>query len=115
MYSAQWFVECNPRDNESLARVLDEYGIGIESMYTGLKDIEGKPHDVWLIPSSFLTRLRAAKRNDKSYAFRFWIRNGTHSPLRPAEFIEKRKKLSRVLKALDDLEKMRTRRSGTKK
>lgn len=115
MSTAQWFVECDSRDNESLARVLADHSIGDENKFIGLEDSEGRPHDVWLIPSWLLTKLRAAKRVDKSYAFRFWVRNTRHSPIRSAEFVEQKSKTAKLKKALIDIGRLKAKQTRGEK
>ena len=99
MSTTQWLVECDPRDNESLARVLNEHCIGDKERLVGVLDTEGKPHDVWIIPSWLFTKLREAKRSGEGYKFRFWIRSTPNSPVRSAEFFEQRYRAISVRKA----------------
>jgi len=107
--TTQWFVECDPVRNESLAQLLAAQGIATENQFVGVRDKDGRPHDVWCIPSSFVARLRDAKRVSSYYNFRFFVRDTPHSPIRPAAFLEKRRVPVRVEKALADLAKIRVK------
>lgn len=92
MGKSQWFVECNPVDNEYLSAFLSEHGIGEESKFTGIICSDGKPHDLHEIPSWDVTKMRGAKylkRTDPIFRFRFWKRDNSNQAPRPADFLEK--------------------------
>jgi len=46
-------------------------------------------HDVLLISSGLVKRLKSAKANDGHFHFRFWKRNGQNGDISPADFVEK--------------------------
>lgn len=89
----QWFVECgNPFSNESVTCMLAEIGIGdAESKYPSMLGSDGKPHDVILIPSDFVKKIRAAKQGDSRFKYRFFKRNGKNGVISPADFLERRR------------------------
>jgi hypothetical protein len=107
----QWFVECDPFGNESLARALAEQGIGdAENKHVGMLGSDGKEHDVWQVPAGFVTRLRQAKRGDGRFAFRFFVRNGPEGPIRPADFLEKKASSRKHYAARQRLTELRRRK-----
>jgi desulfoferrodoxin (superoxide reductase-like protein) len=109
MSKTQWFVECNPRDNESLARLLDERAAGIESKHVGVLDAMGKSHDVWEIPALFVNRLRNANQTGNHH-FKFFTRSSPNAVLQSANFLEKKKPTAKLVKAAADLQAIRARR-----
>ena len=95
----QWFVECRGdlMSNESLAVALAEIGIDADEVrHPGMLGNDGRHHDVWQVPSDFVKKLRAAKRGDKRFQFRFWKRNGSEGKIYPADFIEKRWRVKKI-------------------
>lgn len=109
MSETQWFVEGDARDNENIARFLTEHSLG-ENASMHLKDEFGKFHDVWLVPSSMLSKFRAAKRVNDVFKFRFWVRNTNYGPIRRADFIETRRASLHVKRALANLEEVKKRK-----
>ena len=113
MGTSQWFVECmNPATNESLARLLAEHSIGEENKYIGLLDRDGKAHDVWMVPSNLITRLREAKRDrsgNEHFKFRFWLRSGPDAVLNSAGFIEQKRTSGKMQTMKNDLSTFLTR------
>ncbi|HCJ45865.1 MAG: hypothetical protein GW815_03275 [Candidatus Moranbacteria bacterium] len=90
--TVQWFVECDAFTNESIERELALRGIGYDSIsrYPDMVGSDGKSHDVLLIPSTFVKKLKSARVNDKRFRFRFWKRNGSRGTMYPADFVEKK-------------------------
>ena len=115
MKTTQWFVECNPKDNESLVRLLAERCIDVESKFVGLRDAEGRQHDAWLVPSEFVTRLRSANRGSTGFKFRFFVRDTSRGIIRPADFLEQKKPTAKKRKAQEGLETILKRREKSKK
>src|SRR3989344_4488180 len=87
----QWFVECGDAfSNESLTGMLAEQGItDAESKCVGILGSDGRKHNVFRIPSRFVTLLRSAKRGDARFKFRFFKRSGNAGVIYPADFVEK--------------------------
>lgn len=105
----QWFVECDPFSNESVERALSECGISdAESKFVGISGSDGKKHDVVMIPPEFVKKLRAAKRGDRRFRFRFFKRNGPEGVIYPADFLERKRKSKRLLEAAKRLGEMKT-------
>lgn len=102
--TTQWFVECDPIRNEALAALLNADGIADENWFRGMLDVNGKSHDVWCVPASYVTRLRTAKRVSEFYNFKFFVRDTPHSLLRPADFLEKRRTSRKLAEAMDGIE-----------
>lgn len=106
--AVQWFVECDPFTNESLESGLAEYGISdAESKFVGVPGSDSRKHDVILIPSSFVKKLRAAKQCDKRFKFRFWKRNGPEGIIYPADFVEKKAPIKKLREAEERLKEIR--------
>lgn len=104
-----WFVECDPVSNEHLAEILRNNGIGVEAEEHGRLDVEGKPHDVWAIPSKLVTRLRRAKKLDKQHVlhqFKFFIAGSSYGRLHSASFIEKKRRSKKFKKINEDLKRV---------
>lgn len=109
--AVQWFVECNPFSNESVQRALAEQGIGdAESKYVGMLGSDGKEHDVILIPSNFVTKLREAKQGDKRFKLRFFKRNGSEGVIYSADFVEKRSPTKKLREAEERLKEVQSKR-----
>lgn len=116
--SVQWFVECDAFTNESIEQELASRGLGHDaiSRYADMAGSDGKLHDVLLIPSTFVKKLKSVGSNDKRFQFRFWKRNGSKGIISPADFVERKfcssKSLCALAKQLLTLssEKKRSRR-----
>lgn len=90
--TVEWFVECgNSNSNESLARELAADGLGYESLTT-IKNVpchDDRARDFLRIPSTFIVKLKRAKKGSDVLKFRFWKRNGHDALTYPADFVEK--------------------------
>jgi len=108
----QWFVECDAFTNESIEQELASRGLGSDAL-SAKRDVlgsDGKLHDVLCIPSTFVTMLKSAKKNDRRFQFRFWKRNGSQGIISPADFVEQwplsqTEKVQRILARLEALRK----------
>lgn len=88
----QWFVECDTFTNEALEQELAARGLGHDyvSKHVGMMGSDGRPHDVLEIPAPFIKKLRAAKKRDSRFVFKFWKRNGSEGDISPADFLKER-------------------------
>ena len=118
----QWFVECDAFTNESIESELASRGLGSDaiSRYTDMAGSDGKPHDVLLIPSTFIKKLKSAKSNDQRFRFRFWKRNGSKGLIHPADFVEKKsisetEKFRAVARRLNEIQMKKQAAKGKKK
>lgn len=104
----QWFVECgDPFSNESLAAALAERGISdAESKCVSVMGMDGRRHDVILVPAYMVMKLRAAKRGDSRFKYRFFKRDGPSGPICRADFLEKRRRSKKVRAVETQLESL---------
>jgi hypothetical protein len=94
----RWFLECDPNDNEAVARFLSQEGIMEENMHVGLKDKDGGKHNLWEIPATMVTYFRDAKQVcGGQFHFRFWKRDTPHGVVYRADFLERRRAKGRYL------------------
>lgn len=106
MSNTQWFVGCNPVDNEYLAAFLARHSIGDENTYPGMLCADGKERDLWLVPNQVVGKLRDAKylkRSDPIFRFKFFNRAGNNGKVFAADFLERRPVPRKVTQALDGL------------
>lgn len=116
MSNTQWFVMCNPNDNEYLAAFLAMHSIGNENAYLGMLCADGKERDLWLVPNSVVGKLRDAKhlkRSDPIFRFKFFKRAGNNGGVFPADFLERPTVSRKVTRALEDLGKIKAKRAHT--
>lgn len=112
MVNTQWFVECDPFSNESLAELLAAWNIGKDAEYRGVLDNLGVSRDVWLVPPELVTRLRHAMVVQPTLKFRFFKRDGSSGVIRSADFLMKRRKSAVLKRAADDLATVTARKKA---